>query len=137
MWAVTITGFWPELRLINRLSRPSWREHPSTKPSELRLIQPQRWKRWLLRTTTLLQISTGISSDTSTWKADDPIASSAIFGADRTDLRRSAIFAGGSGARFCIPDFVKSSTDRKSTRLNSSHHSISYAVFCLKKKNTK
>src|SRR5574337_1387396 len=26
------------------------------------------------------------------------------------------------------------SSDRKSTRLNSSHHSISYAVFCLKKK---
>src|SRR2546429_222406 len=29
-----------------------------------------------------------------------------------------------------------SSTDRKSTRLNSSHGYISYAVFCLKKKNT-
>src|SRR5438128_10016156 len=28
-----------------------------------------------------------------------------------------------------------SRTDRKSTRLNSSHGSISYAVFCLKKKN--
>src|SRR5258708_10490139 len=27
--------------------------------------------------------------------------------------------------------------DRKSTRLNSSHQIISYAVFCLKKKNTK
>src|SRR5256885_5853437 len=27
-------------------------------------------------------------------------------------------------------------TDRKSTRLNSSHLVISYAVFCLKKKNT-
>src|SRR3712207_7812027 len=26
-------------------------------------------------------------------------------------------------------------TDRKSTRLNSSHANISYAVFCLKKKN--
>src|SRR5437773_8474094 len=26
--------------------------------------------------------------------------------------------------------------DRKSTRLNSSHITISYAVFCLKKKNT-
>src|SRR5574337_363673 len=26
---------------------------------------------------------------------------------------------------------------RKSTRLNSSHHSISYAVFCLKKKKKK
>src|SRR5438552_5000811 len=28
------------------------------------------------------------------------------------------------------------SSDRKSTRLNSSHQIISYAVFCLKKKNT-
>src|SRR2546430_10907622 len=28
-----------------------------------------------------------------------------------------------------------SSEDRKSTRLNSSHSQISYAVFCLKKKN--
>src|SRR2546430_8913723 len=28
------------------------------------------------------------------------------------------------------------SRDRKSTRLNSSHSQISYAVFCLKKKNT-
>src|SRR5438309_11631633 len=28
------------------------------------------------------------------------------------------------------------SRDRKSTRLNSSHSSISYAVFCLKKKRT-
>src|SRR5574339_1086024 len=27
------------------------------------------------------------------------------------------------------------SVDRKSTRLNSSHQAISYAVFCLKKKN--
>src|SRR5207248_6771038 len=27
--------------------------------------------------------------------------------------------------------------DRKSTRLNSSHRTISYAVFCLKKKNKK
>src|SRR5690625_2470473 len=27
-------------------------------------------------------------------------------------------------------------TDRKSTRLNSSHVAISYAVFCLEKKNT-
>src|SRR5258705_8345826 len=30
-----------------------------------------------------------------------------------------------------MPDFLK---DRKSTRLNSSHLGISYAVFCLKKK---
>src|SRR5438094_4772411 len=29
---------------------------------------------------------------------------------------------------------ARSETDRKSTRLNSSHRTISYAVFCLKKK---
>src|SRR6266542_4736268 len=33
-----------------------------------------------------------------------------------------------------MPVFVD--RDRKSTRLNSSHGSISYAVFCLKKKKT-
>src|SRR3712207_8736338 len=31
---------------------------------------------------------------------------------------------------------VQQGLDRKSTRLNSSHANISYAVFCLKKKNT-
>src|SRR5205814_7962248 len=31
---------------------------------------------------------------------------------------------------------VKSEVDRKSTRLNSSHLGISYAVFCLKKKKS-
>src|SRR5438067_11370126 len=31
--------------------------------------------------------------------------------------------------------FISIEQDRKSTRLNSSHVSISYAVFCLKKKN--
>ena len=39
----------------------------------------------------------------------------------------------------CLSSFKISSADRKSTRLNSSHANISYAVFCLKKKkkNTK
>src|SRR2546430_12000414 len=31
--------------------------------------------------------------------------------------------------------YVEQTADRKSTRLNSSHSQISYAVFCLKKKN--
>src|SRR5687768_17996287 len=38
--------------------------------------------------------------------------------------------AGGLEERETQPDF----SDRKSTRLNSSHGYISYAVFCLKKK---
>src|SRR2546430_11003986 len=35
------------------------------------------------------------------------------------------------------PLHTKQWQDRKSTRLNSSHSQISYAVFCLKKKKTK
>src|SRR5256886_4116587 len=39
-----------------------------------------------------------------------------------------------------VPNLVETvkgyAADRKSTRLNSSHSQISYAVFCLKKKNT-
>src|SRR5438270_9734960 len=34
-------------------------------------------------------------------------------------------------------DFALAHIDRKSTRLNSSHSQISYAVFCLKKKKQK
>src|SRR3712207_8835517 len=42
------------------------------------------------------------------------------------------------GNLVCPAEFkVGEDTDRKSTRLNSSHANISYAVFCLKKKKTK
>src|SRR3712207_7195606 len=34
-----------------------------------------------------------------------------------------------------LNEIIKLQEDRKSTRLNSSHANISYAVFCLKKKN--
>src|SRR5258707_4157506 len=36
----------------------------------------------------------------------------------------------------CIEFFPGAFEDRKSTRLNSSHANISYAVFCLKKKKS-
>src|SRR5689334_24503551 len=39
-----------------------------------------------------------------------------------------------ANAHAVIEAVVKAKPDRKSTRLNSSHSSISYAVFCLKKK---
>src|SRR3712207_7407368 len=35
-----------------------------------------------------------------------------------------------------LGEFATNVQDRKSTRLNSSHANISYAVFCLKKKKT-
>src|SRR5690606_40118669 len=40
-------------------------------------------------------------------------------------------------AAFAAKIEERSERDRKSTRLNSSHVKISYAVFCLKKKNNK
>src|ERR1035438_4948284 len=39
-----------------------------------------------------------------------------------------------SGADYMKTGFYAKTRDRKSTRLNSSHLGISYAVFCLKKK---
>src|SRR2546422_7791975 len=47
--------------------------------------------------------------------------------------RRVAMGRKGEAARRAHA--VVTSLDRKSTRLNSSHGYISYAVFCLKKKN--
>src|SRR5258707_3329390 len=46
-------------------------------------------------------------------------------------LRGAALPRGQAG----LPDRRARAQDRKSTRLNSSHANISYAVFCLKKKN--
>src|SRR5438105_9312879 len=50
----------------------------------------------------------------------------------RTDVPDTTAFVVN---RFGAPTVIRE--DRKSTRLNSSHEWISYAVFCLKKKNKK
>src|SRR5438034_11625246 len=47
-----------------------------------------------------------------------------------------AYFLGMLGNLLPLPGGVGGVEDRKSTRLNSSHTVISYAVFCLKKKKT-
>src|SRR2546429_7335416 len=49
-------------------------------------------------------------------------------------VHQGQIWANSKQLRFVIEIFGKRE-DRKSTRLNSSHGYISYAVFCLKKKN--
>src|SRR5690349_22561704 len=63
-----------------------------------------------------------------------------------TLFRSSAARGAPTGAAFGLEDptlyranvesFRTATQDRKSTRLNSSHVEISYAVFCLKKKKT-
>src|SRR5687768_17661855 len=62
----------------------------------------------------------------------------AVEGRERLDEleRRVEVLIADPAAvlRNAIPPQVTRSQDRKSTRLNSSHGYISYAVFCLKKK---
>src|SRR3712207_7573338 len=50
-------------------------------------------------------------------------------------VRGSVSFAQGFAHGLYSPAYGPAE-DRKSTRLNSSHANISYAVFCLKKKNS-
>src|SRR5690348_17382160 len=55
-------------------------------------------------------------------------------GTNFSSLRGSHESLSGGGIASGPVSFMKGFEDRKSTRLNSSHPSISYAVFCLKKK---
>src|SRR3712207_7406481 len=61
------------------------------------------------------------------------------FGLDELAARNLAQFLSDQKEQGgAVPDdrtIVVERLDRKSTRLNSSHANISYAVFCLKKKN--
>src|SRR5258708_23936029 len=52
------------------------------------------------------------------------------------DARSVEQLGGPLGVRSARP-LAETKRDRKSTRLNSSHQIISYAVFCLKKKKNK
>src|SRR3712207_7854547 len=54
---------------------------------------------------------------------------------DGAPLRPIDIPIRDDGIGFNVVEVIIDRSDRKSTRLNSSHANISYAVFCLKKKN--
>src|SRR2546427_3279263 len=76
---------------------------------------------------TILTLSTGNSTGAS--RRDTMIACRG--GQDEEDRSHRETVQAGRGARSSL------GRDRKSTRLNSSHSQISYAVFCLKKKKKK
>src|SRR5699024_11578169 len=73
----------------------------------------------------------------SRWRRHAERDSSATSSSKRTSaLRGSGSAWPGRTRPSTRATSCSSTSDRKSTRLNSSHVSISYAVFCLKKKNT-
>src|SRR4051794_41633848 len=77
---------------------------------------------------TLFPYTTLFRSDDRRQRAPVDVRCLGDGGDHRWALNAASAFAdGGVGV-------VRFRTDRKSTRLNSSHPSISYAVFCLKKK---
>src|SRR5688572_32096562 len=70
------------------------------------------------------------------WKAEGVVSvknfDDALFLVKEMDIKEVMVIGGGE-----IYRSVFEKADRKSTRLNSSHSQISYAVFCLKKKKKK
>src|SRR5260363_441984 len=70
------------------------------------------------------------------FQAEDGIRDDLVTGVQTCALPICAIRVNGLFIS-CCSCWLIVRRDRKSTRLNSSHQIISYAVFCLKKKKTK
>src|SRR5438045_8002280 len=100
--------------------------------------------------TTLRQIELRCPVCDNEFKSQSVVSTNA-FGGKRTDFHERAAgtqplaylihmcsecgYSGGEADFTAGADVSPVLKDRKSTRLNSSHLGISYAVFCLKKKN--
>src|SRR2546421_8904070 len=77
----------------------------------------------------------------STALASDIATAANRFNSNATPAQQTALASARSGLNGVEASIVSArqtnKRDRKSTRLNSSHDQISYAVFCLKKKKQK
>src|SRR3712207_8072226 len=71
---------------------------------------------------------------TTLFRSDGAAADGLLRLAEEFEARAAAVAARAATARLLREE---GGEDRKSTRLNSSHANISYAVFCLKKKKKK
>src|SRR5688500_19808646 len=110
-------------------------------------IRCQRWGNQLTSTRSVMR--NHIPADTALETAASTLTRAAIVGATGSSVKNFPMstkngFPGGCGspivyaaAMYSLVSHIAvdgASVDRKSTRLNSSHLVISYAVFCLKKK---
>src|SRR5688500_20092164 len=76
----------------------------------------------------------GNGNDTLDWYSVADVVVDGGAGTDTLKIPRSLNLLGVDND--VVIDIERISLDRKSTRLNSSHLVISYAVYCWKKKNT-
>src|SRR5688500_19935741 len=93
-----------------------------------------------LPTGTITFLFTDVEGSTKLWECNPEAMSKALSHHD--ELIRNAVeahdgfvFKTVGDAFYAAFSTAAEAVDRKSTRLNSSHLVISYAVFCLKKKN--
>src|SRR2546422_6902498 len=94
--------------------------------------------RFLVPDTPIIPYIEGDGTGRDIWKAARRVfdaATAQAFGGKRRIVWYE-VFAGEKAFRQ-FSEWLPEGTDRKSTRLNSSHGYISYAVFCLKKKKKK
>src|SRR5688572_32470795 len=88
--------------------------------------------------TTLFRSSRRIAEVVKTVPGAVDVYPEQISGAPYVDIKINRTEAARYGIDVAaIQDAIEKGIDRKSTRLNSSHSQISYAVFCLKKKKKK
>src|SRR5690606_21411958 len=110
-------------------------EGPVGEPSTLGADEPLRQKH-----AALTQAEQSCSLDPRVWSGLVPFdvcaGAEVFFNETFAGNGRTCGSCHPAGNNFTI-DLPFVDTDRKSTRLNSSHVKISYAVFCLKKKSTK
>src|SRR5256885_12524241 len=87
----------------------------------------------------MVDMRSGLSSAAETISALMPVFQTRLSSFSRSStMPASALaFRRLASTPWSVQDSPSSLTDRKSTRLNSSHLVISYAVFCLKKKKIK
>src|SRR2546430_4534408 len=83
--------------------------------------------------TTLFRSRSPPSEVFSVWPTLPPMVSARCGCSVRERMSRSLLLIWPAGVTASVYE-APASRDRKSTRLNSSHSQISYAVFCLKKK---
>src|SRR5699024_12870430 len=91
---------------------------PTRRSSDLELIEHHR--------------NTNAKATILTAFANDPTGYGRIIRGDQGEVLRNVEQKDATVEEQAIQE-INTGTDRKSTRLNSSHVSISYAVFCLKK----